>query len=70
MHVSIFESSHLEGSYVGDLLYLFICLFVCFLLAMPRGLGDLSSLTGDCTRAHGSESAESQPLDGQGIPQV
>ena len=34
-------------------------LFIFFLLAVPRGLQDLGSLTRDRTQAQGSESAES-----------
>ena len=41
-----------------------------FLLAVPRGLQNLSSPTRDRTHALGSESAECQPLDHQGIPRA
>ena len=44
-----------------------ILLFKNF-FAMPRGLWDPSSLTRDWTQARSSESAESLPLDCQGIP--
>ena len=37
----------------------FLFCFVCLFLAAPHGLWDLSSLTSDQTRAHGSESTES-----------
>ena len=39
-----------------------------FFLSVPHGLWDLSCPTRDPTRAQGSESEESQPLDRQGIP--
>ena len=42
--------------------------FFYFFLATPRGLWDFSSLTRNRTQALGSESAESSPLDCQGIP--
>ena len=42
--------------------------FFFFFFAKPLGLWDLSSLTRDWTLAPGSESAESWPLDRQGIP--
>ena len=42
--------------------------FFFFFLTVPRGLWDPSLPTRAQTRALGSESAESQPLDDQGIP--
>ena len=59
MTVSLAKLTFLEG----------LCLFF-FFLAVPRGLLDLSSQTRDRTRALGSESAESSPLNRQGIPAV
>ena len=42
---------------------------IFFFLAVPRSMWDLSSPTRDRTRAPCSGSAESQPLDCQGIPE-
>ena len=44
--------------------------FFFFFFATPRSLWDLSSPTRDRTQALGSESAEFQPLDHQGIPWI
>lgn len=44
------------------------CLFSLIFLAVPLGLQDPCSLTSDRTLALGDESAESHPLDHQGIP--
>ena len=52
--------------------YLWICFFVlftwCFFSSTPHGLQDFSFLTRDQSWALSSESAESLPLDCQGIP--
>ena len=40
------------------------------ILAMPRNLEDISSLTRDQTCVLGSENTESYPLDHQGIPNI
>ena len=52
-------------------LFFIFALCVCVWgVALLHDFWDLSSLTKDWTWAHGSESAESQPLDCQGIPRT
>ena len=41
---------------------------IIIIMAKPLGLWDLSSLTKDWTQGPSNESAQSQPLDLQGIP--
>ena len=56
-----------EHSFLFFLIFKYFKIYIYFLAAL-QGLRDLSSPTRDRTHAPCSGSAESKPMDGQGIP--
>ena len=72
LYVYLNHPQPLATTYLLCSQYLWICFFVlftwCFFSSTPHGLQDFSFLTRDQSWALSSESAESLPLDCQGIP--